>query len=182
MLNAICNFLVADLKEQHICIKFSFRIEKTASQMCEMLKTSFGDNIMGRTEFWVVFSLQIWGNLDWRLWALRLHRQNCGKLHWIINEDWWCSILDIVGKSDLLYGICQWIVREGLNMQQITADFAVVAHWRAEAPPVYGCDLHPPYLPDLAPCEFIFILRIKTAATRASFPECPWNSRTPSIL
>jgi len=28
--------------------------------MHEMLKPSFGDNIMGRTDFWVVFSIQIW--------------------------------------------------------------------------------------------------------------------------
>jgi hypothetical protein len=39
---------MAHLKEQRICVKFCFKLGKTASEMHEMLKTAFGYNAMGR--------------------------------------------------------------------------------------------------------------------------------------
>jgi hypothetical protein len=39
-----------DLKEQRICVKFCFKLGKTASETHEMPKTAFGDNVMGRTQ------------------------------------------------------------------------------------------------------------------------------------
>jgi hypothetical protein len=45
---------MAELKEQRICVKFCFKLGKTASETHEMLKRAFGDNAMGRTTFeWV---------------------------------------------------------------------------------------------------------------------------------
>jgi hypothetical protein len=41
---------MVDLKEQSICVKFCFRLGKTASETHEMLKTAFGDSAMGRTQ------------------------------------------------------------------------------------------------------------------------------------
>jgi hypothetical protein len=41
---------MADLKGQRICVKFCFKLGKTASETNEMLKTAFGDNAMGRTQ------------------------------------------------------------------------------------------------------------------------------------
>jgi hypothetical protein len=41
---------IAHLKEQCICVKFCFKLGKTASEMHEMLKAAFGDNAMGRTQ------------------------------------------------------------------------------------------------------------------------------------
>jgi hypothetical protein len=41
---------MADLKEQRICVKFCFKLGKTASEMHEMLKTAFAYNAMGRTQ------------------------------------------------------------------------------------------------------------------------------------
>jgi hypothetical protein len=38
---------MANLKEQRICVKFCFKLGKTASETHEMLKTAFGDNAMG---------------------------------------------------------------------------------------------------------------------------------------
>jgi hypothetical protein len=47
---------MVDLKEQHICMKFCFKLRKTASEMHEMLKIAFGDNAMGRTQMFEWFS------------------------------------------------------------------------------------------------------------------------------
>jgi hypothetical protein len=41
---------MADHKEQKICIKFSFNLEKTASETYKMLKKPFGDDTTSRTQ------------------------------------------------------------------------------------------------------------------------------------
>jgi hypothetical protein len=41
---------MADLKEQNVCIKFSFTLGKTISAVHEIPKTAFSDNDMGRTQ------------------------------------------------------------------------------------------------------------------------------------
>jgi hypothetical protein len=55
---------MANLKEQRICIKFSFRLRKTALEIHKMLKTAFGDNATGRTsDFCGILLSQMLGNL-----------------------------------------------------------------------------------------------------------------------
>jgi hypothetical protein len=41
---------MADLKEQRICIKFCFKLGKTASETHRVLKEAFGDNALGQTQ------------------------------------------------------------------------------------------------------------------------------------
>jgi hypothetical protein len=55
---------MADLKEQHICVKFFFTLGKTASGTHEMPRTAFGDSAVGRTQ---TFS----GSLDSNVGNLR---------------------------------------------------------------------------------------------------------------
>jgi hypothetical protein len=39
-----------DVKEQQICIKFCFKLGKTASETNRMMKEAFGDNALGQTQ------------------------------------------------------------------------------------------------------------------------------------
>jgi hypothetical protein len=48
---------MADLKEQCICVKFCFKLGKTASETHEILKTAFDDIAMGRTQTFEWFCL-----------------------------------------------------------------------------------------------------------------------------
>ena len=41
---------MADFREQRACIKFSFKLGKTATECYEMLKTAFGEQAMGRSQ------------------------------------------------------------------------------------------------------------------------------------
>jgi hypothetical protein len=41
---------MTDVKEQPICIKFCFKLGKTASETHIMLKEAFGDNALGHTQ------------------------------------------------------------------------------------------------------------------------------------
>jgi hypothetical protein len=52
---------MVDLKEQRICVKFCFKLGKTASETHEMLKTVFGVIDMGRTQTFDWFSRFIRG-------------------------------------------------------------------------------------------------------------------------
>ena len=41
---------MTDVKEQRICLKFCFKLGKTASEKHRMLKEVFGDNAQGQTQ------------------------------------------------------------------------------------------------------------------------------------
>jgi len=47
---------MADFREQRACIKFCFRLGKTANECYEMLKASFGEQAMGRSQTFQWFS------------------------------------------------------------------------------------------------------------------------------
>ena len=46
VLSEICDFVVADLKEQHTSIQFCSKLGKTASETYETLKIVFAENVM----------------------------------------------------------------------------------------------------------------------------------------
>ena len=41
---------MADLREQRACIKFCFKLGKTATECYEMLKTAFGEQAIGGSQ------------------------------------------------------------------------------------------------------------------------------------
>ena len=47
---------MTDMKEQRICIKFCFRLGKTASETHRMFKEAFGDNALGQTQTYEWFA------------------------------------------------------------------------------------------------------------------------------
>jgi len=56
-----CNILsaiikMADFREQRACIRFCFKLGKTATECYEMSKTAFGDRAMGSSQTFQCFS------------------------------------------------------------------------------------------------------------------------------
>jgi len=47
---------MADFREQSSCIKFCFKLGKTATECYEMLKTAYGEQAMGRSQKFEWFS------------------------------------------------------------------------------------------------------------------------------
>jgi len=41
---------MTDVKKQWICIKFCFKLGKTAAETQKMIKEAFGDNALGQTQ------------------------------------------------------------------------------------------------------------------------------------
>ena len=56
MQRSLCDIEMADFREQRACIKFCFKLGKTATGYYEMLKTAFGEQAMGRTQIFQWFS------------------------------------------------------------------------------------------------------------------------------
>jgi hypothetical protein len=46
---------MTDVKKQRICIKFCFKLSKTASETHRILEEAFGDNALGQTQTYVRF-------------------------------------------------------------------------------------------------------------------------------
>ena len=46
----IAIFTMCESTEQHICIKFCFKIGKTAKETYQLLQPAYGENAMGRTQ------------------------------------------------------------------------------------------------------------------------------------
>jgi hypothetical protein len=158
---------MADLKEQCICVKFCFKLSKTASEMHGMLKTAFSDNAMGRTQTFEWFSQFNSGsniksmlvivfdcegidhqefvppgqtvNQNYHLEVLKHLREQVHQNHL---EQWW--------NQDWLLHHDNVPVHTALSVQRILAskNMAVVPHL--------------PYSPDLAPCGFFLFSRMKS--------------------
>jgi hypothetical protein len=50
MFPRICCFAMADLREQHVCIKFCFKLGKTAAEPHQNVNQAFGDNSLGQVQ------------------------------------------------------------------------------------------------------------------------------------
>lgn len=48
---------MSDFKEQHVCIMFCFRLQKTCAETCQMLKLAFGDNALGSLRVTTVLNI-----------------------------------------------------------------------------------------------------------------------------
>jgi hypothetical protein len=117
---------MADLKEQRICVKFCFRLGKTASDTHEMLKTAFGDNAMGRTQTFELFNpfkrreTFVEDSEHAGCPSTGYTDENVENIRKIVNEDRQNTIAEIAGRLGLSYGTCQRIVTENLNMRRIS--------------------------------------------------------------
>ncbi|PNF17937.1 hypothetical protein B7P43_G14737 [Cryptotermes secundus] len=106
---------MADLREQRACIKFCFKLGKTAAETHEILKQDFGDNSLGQAQAY-----------DWYK-SLKNGRisadENVAKVRDLILQDRRRSIQDLCNTLGLSYGKCQRILSEELNMRMIAAKF-----------------------------------------------------------
>jgi hypothetical protein len=46
----VCGFAMGDLREQHVCIKFYFKLGRTTAETLQMLKQASGNNSLGQTQ------------------------------------------------------------------------------------------------------------------------------------
>lgn len=86
-------------------------------------------------------------------------------------------ILKITGSLSLSCGTCQWIVREDLNVRQISVKFVpwLITDKQKQqqflAVKNVAVVHHPPYPPDSAPCDVLLLLRMKSQLLKSCFQD-----------
>jgi len=116
------NIEMADVKEQRICIKFCFKLNKTAAETHQMLK-AFGEQALSqaRTFEWFKHFKDGWESVEDRKHSGRSSTcttpEMTAKVREVILEDRRQTIHDVCNRAGLSYRSCQHILADELNMR-----------------------------------------------------------------
>ncbi|PNF29661.1 hypothetical protein B7P43_G15773 [Cryptotermes secundus] len=104
---------MADLREQRVCIKFCFKLGKTAAETHQMLKQAFGENSLGQTKTYNWYKRFKNGRTltDDHDRSGRPSTgktpENVAKVRNLILQDHRLTIQDLYNTLGLSYGTCQ---------------------------------------------------------------------------
>jgi len=123
------NTEMADVKEQRICIKFCFKLNKTAAVIHQMLKEAFGEQAssQARTFEWFKRFKDGWDSVEDRQHSGRPSTcttpEMIAKVREVILEDRRQTIHDVCNRNGPSYLSCQRILTDELNMRRSAAKF-----------------------------------------------------------
>ena len=116
-------------KEQRVCIRFCANLEKSATEILEMIQQCFGDQSLSRTQ---VFQWHAWYKAGRTSVDDNEHTgrptssttpETVAQIQEIILQDQRRTIRDIAEEVDVGYGTCQRVLTEELGMQSVAAKF-----------------------------------------------------------
>ena len=115
------NIEMADVKEQRICIKFCFKLNKTAAEKHRMLKEAFGEQAVSHAGIFEWFkrfkdsreSVEHDNHSDRP--STRTTPEMIARVREVILEDRRQTIHDVCNCVRLSYGSCQRILADELN-------------------------------------------------------------------
>jgi histone-lysine N-methyltransferase SETMAR len=119
----------ADFKEQRFCIKFGFRLNKTAAETHRMLKEAFGDNAMSQSKTFLWYKrfkdrrTSVNDNERSGRPSTSTTPENIAKVREAILADRRRTIHDVCEIVGLSYGTVQRILSDNLNTRRIAAKF-----------------------------------------------------------
>ena len=103
----IAIFTMCESTEQRICIKFCFKIGKTATETYQLLQQAHGEDAMGRTQ---VFD--------------RFRRfKEIAKVRTIVRDNRRLTVQDIADDCGISVGSCDVILTDDLHMKRVCAKF-----------------------------------------------------------
>jgi len=120
---------MADFCEQRACIKFCFKLGKTATECYEMLKIAFGEQAMGRFQTFQWFSWFKAGrtSIDDDERSGRPVSSSAPEMiervRQIIREDHRCTIDEVSMLVRISRGTCHQILKEDLKMRHVSSKF-----------------------------------------------------------
>ncbi|PNF21909.1 hypothetical protein B7P43_G03600 [Cryptotermes secundus] len=171
----------------HCCVSVSFKLGKTAAETHQMLKQAICENSLCQTQTYSWYKRFKNGRTstddDDRSGrpSTATKPENVAKVRDLILQDRRLTFQDLCNTLGLSYGTCQRILSEELNMRRIagkkrpekwrTNDW-VLHHDNARPHTAYSVQEilaknkmavvpHPPYSPDLAPCDFFLFPKMK---------------------
>ena len=117
------------IKEQRICIKFCYNLDKTATETHKMLKHAFGDKTMSQIACFKWFAKFKSGrqtvedvSRPGRLVSIT-SVDNVNKIHQTIDKDRRQTIRDVARATNLSFGSCQTVLTKKLGMRRRAAKF-----------------------------------------------------------
>jgi len=117
------NIEMADVKEQRICIKFCFKLNKTAGENHQMLKDAFAEQPLSqaRTFEWFKRFKDGRESVEERKHSGQPSKcttpEMIAKVHEVILEDRRQTIHNVCNCTGLSYGSCQHILADELNIR-----------------------------------------------------------------
>jgi len=120
---------MAGVKEQRTCIKFCFKLNKTAAETHRMLKEAFGEQALSQARTFEWFKHFKDGRESVEDDKHSGRPSTCttpemiAKVREVILEDRRQTIHDVCNRVGLSYGSCQRILADELNMRRIAAKF-----------------------------------------------------------
>ena len=120
---------MANVKEQRICIKFCFKLKKTAAETHCMLKEAFGESALSqaRTSEWFKRFKEgqesVEDDKHTRRPSTCTTPEMIMKVRDVIHADRRQTIHDVCERVGLSYSISQQILSDELNMRRIAAKF-----------------------------------------------------------
>src|SRR5215469_2649914 len=118
---------MAEVDEQRVCIKYCVRLGKTGSETFESLKQVFGDSCMSRSKTFEWFGRFKNGRTstanDDRSGrpSTATTRSKVEEVRAAVNQDRHRTIHDLCAEVGIVYGSCQRILTEQLNVYRIAA-------------------------------------------------------------
>ena len=167
---------MSDVKEQWIGINFCFKLSKTAVETHKMLNEAFGDNVQGQTQTYKWFKRfkNGWMSVtdeECSWWPLtRTTTENVAKVwHWRHRAKGICSTRTNGERKILL---CHSEVTEGKHPDKWHNNSRAQHHDNVPAHVLHNVRQflsstkmtvipHPPYSPDLVPCDFFLFPKMK---------------------
>ena len=116
---------MADVKEQRICMKFCFKLNKNAAETHQMLKEAFGEQALSQARTFERFKRFKDGQESVEDCKHSGRPSTCttpemtAKSAW--SYPWRQTIHDACNRVRLSYGSCEHILADELNMRQIAA-------------------------------------------------------------
>ena len=123
------NIEMADVKEQRICIKFCFKLNKTAAEIHQKLKEAFGEQALSQARTFEWFKRFKDGRVSVKDDKHSGQPSTCttpemiAKVREFILEDRRQTIHDVRNCIGLSYGLYQRILADELYMRRIAAKF-----------------------------------------------------------
>ena len=165
-------FTMDQRKEQRVCIKFCANLGKSAKETLKMIQQGFGGQSLSRIEVFQWHTRFKTGrtSVDDDEHAGRptscTTLETVARIQELIRQDRCRTIRDIAEEVEVGYGTCQRVLMEELGMHRVAAKFvprilthtSVLTH-QFLAKNKIAIIPHPPYSPDLAPCDFFLFLK-----------------------
>jgi len=125
----IAIFTICESTEQCICIKFCFKIGKTAVETYQLLQQAYGADAMGRTQVFDWFHQFKEGRTsiesDPRLGQLSTSRNEeiIAKVRTVVRSDRRLTVREIVDDCGISVGSCDAILTDDLHMKRMCTKF-----------------------------------------------------------